>query len=258
MAKSVRNKGGSRPSEVSEIVDGMPSRRPIQVGVLDAFNCSAGRVPVQMPPSAQHLIAFLAVTGHGVTRRALACKLWPDSDEARGLARLRNLIWKIGGIEPKLVVAGEQDVQLHPIVRVDLNEARQLATRLLATDGAQPPTVPYRLLENDLLPAWDVEWLAVERSAHKVLRLRALEVVARRRLDESSFYEAEQACRSVILAEPFRESAWLLLAEIHLAEGNVGLALTELDRFAELLKSEIGIDPNPEIREMIASIQSTA
>lgn len=257
MAKSVRNKRGSRPSEVSERVDGGPPRRLIQVGVLDAFTCSVEHVPVQLPPSAQHLVAYLAVTGHRVTRRTLACTLWPDSDDARGLARLRNIIWKIGNIEPRLVVTGEHDVQLHPLVRVDLNQARESATRLLATAGTRPLTVPYRLLENDVLPDWDADWLSVERPAWKVLRLRALEAAARRLLAESRFYEAERACRSVIRAEPFRESAWLLLAENHVAEGNIGLALAELDRFAHLLRSEMGIDPNRGIREMMASIQGT-
>lgn len=257
MAKTVRDKGGSRPSHAGERADGNRSRRLIDVGLLDSFAIAVDREIVQLPPSAQHLVACLAVAGRSVTRRTLASRLWMDSEESRGLARLRNSIWKVGGILPDLIVSGEQEVRLHPLVRVDLDEARATATRLLATGGSQPTTVHQESLAHDLLPDWDVEWLTVERPAFRVLRLRALEVVARRRLQDSLLYEAEQACRAVITAEPYRESARLLLAETCIAQGNVGLALKELHSFADVLTSDLGIAPNDDIQELIARIQGS-
>lgn len=257
MAETVRDKRGSRRSSVADLADGESTRQVIDVRVLDTFDVAVRGVEVQLPPTAQHLVAFLAVAGRSVVRTILASNLWLDSGEKRALARLRNLIWKVGVIAPELIIAGEQDVRLDPLVRVDLDAARAMATRLLATAGTQPPVIPEGALDHDLLPEWDDEWLTVERQAFRVLRLRALEVVARTRLTDSRFHDAEQACRTVIAAEPYRESARLLLAEICVAQGNVGLALSELTNFAALLESELGIGPNPEIRDLIETIHTS-
>lgn len=257
MAETVRDKRGSRRSSVADLADGESTRQVSDVHVLAAFEVAVRGVEVQLPPTAQHLIAYLAVAGRSVVRTTLASNLWLDSGENRALARLRNLIWKVGGIAPRLIVAGEQDVRLHPLVRVDLDAARATATRLLATAGAQPLFIPEGALDHDLLPEWDHEWLMVERQAFRVLRLRALEAVAQRRLTDSRFHEAEQACRTVIAAEPYRESVRLLLAEVCVAQGNVGLALSELVSFAALLESELGIGPNPEICDLMETIHAT-
>lgn len=256
MANTVRAKGGSRPSHLGE---GADRKRPprINVGVLGIFSVAVDDVNVQLPPSGQHLVAYLAVAGRSVPRRTLASQLWLDSEETRGLARLRNVVWKVNGIVPDLIMSGEQDVRLLPSARIDLTEARATATRLLANNGSHSSAISRGQLEHDLLPDWDAEWLVVERPAFKVLRLRALEVMARRGLEDSRHHEAELACRSVIAAEPFRESVRLLLAEVCIAQGNVGLALRELNHFAHVLRAELGIAPNREIQEMIATIHAS-
>jgi DNA-binding SARP family transcriptional activator len=166
------------------------------------------------------------------------------------------VIWKINVIVPGLVVGGELDTGLPRAVRVDFDDARDLATRLLSPTGGAVSGDAFEVLQQQLLADWDEEWLDVERRAFNVLRLRALEQVARDRLEASSFFEAERACRTVIAAEPYRESARLLLAEVCIAEGNVGVAIRELSDFTSLLHDELGIAPNHEIQDLVASIRA--
>lgn len=257
MTNTFRDKRDSRPSHLGDVADGKRSPPLIAVGVLDAFSITVDDIDVQLPPSGQHLVGYLAVAGRSVPRRTLASQLWLDIEETRGLARLRNVVWKVSAIVPDLIISREQDVRLRPSARIDLAEARETATRVIATNGSQPPSIRRSVLEHDLLPDWDVEWLVVERPAFKVLRVRALEIIARRRLEDSRHDEAELACRLVIAAEPFRESARLLLAEVCIAQGNVGLALCELNHFDHVLRHELGIAPNHEIQEMIATIHAS-
>ena len=41
------------------------------------------------------LLAYLAVSGLGHTREALAGMLWPDFDQSRALANLRRTLWAL-------------------------------------------------------------------------------------------------------------------------------------------------------------------
>ncbi|MFZ0013863.1 MAG: BTAD domain-containing putative transcriptional regulator, partial [Acidimicrobiia bacterium] len=207
-------------------------------------------------PTCEQAVAYLAISGRSLARRTLIGHIWPDSDPVRCLARLRNVIWKINVIVPDLVVGGELDTRLHEEVRVDLDDARDLANRLMSSTGRVASVDTFDVLQHQLLADWDEEWLDVERRDFNILRLRALEQVARDRLEAACFFEAERACRTVIGAEPYRESARLLLAEICIAEGNVGVAFSELSEFARVLHDELGIAPNHEIQELVASIQA--
>lgn len=255
MADKVRTRGNSQPSQTAHPPNPAAGPRPaLRIRVLDDFAISVAGVDFELPPTGQHLIAYLAISGRSVTRRTLVGHLWLDCDAIRGLARLRNVLWKVNSIVADLVAAGELRVQLHPAAWVDLEVARDAATRLLASEGYRSDPSDLALLQHDILPEWDEEWLDVERPAFTVLRVRALERIARRSLEDSRYFEAEQSCRAIIAAEPFRESARLLLAEVRIAEGNVGQAFNELAEFTQLLNDELGIAPNHDIQELVAAI----
>ena len=213
------------------------------------------KVEVDLPPIVQRAIAYLAIVHRPIPRNVMVETLWPGSPPARGRARLRNVIWKANSTVPGLVVSREMAVDLSHEATVDYSEARAVCHQALGLDehhgvfayGAE-------LLLDDLLPHWDVEWLDAERRAYSVFRVRALEREARRFFYGGMFFGAEQACEAIIAAEPYRESARLLLAEVHLAEGNGGLAMQELVGFRDLLRRDLGIAPNGEIQSLISSL----
>jgi DNA-binding SARP family transcriptional activator len=230
-------------------------RQVVEVLVLGRVSVRIAGREVGLPRSIQRPVAYLAVSRQAVTRLELASALWPDSSSSAGLARLRNDLWKIRRLVPDLVRSGSK-VALADHVTVDLHEARRIADELLLPESGPPEGWQLDLLHDDLLVDWDEEWLALDQRAHSFLRSHALEKLARHRLEASLFYEAEWACRSVIATDPYRESTRLLLADVHIAEGNGGLALRELVEFQRLLIRDLGVLPNDRIRRLITAIRA--
>ena len=64
---------------------------------------------------AMALLAYLAVTGQGHAREALAGLLWPDFDPPRALANLRRTLWALNkATRGDLVEADGETVRLNP------------------------------------------------------------------------------------------------------------------------------------------------
>lgn len=210
---------------------------------------------IDLPPTVQRAIGFLAVLHRPIPRNVVIETVWPESPPARGRARLRNVIWKANSIVSGLVVSRKTGVDLCREATVDYSEALAACHHALQSDG-QSIVLAHRaeLLFDDLLPEWDEEWIDAERRTYSVLRVRALEREAKCFFHEGQFFEAEQACEAIIASEPYRESARLLLAEVHVAEGNGGLAMQQLIEFRDLLRRDLGIAPNGEIQRLISSL----
>ena len=52
-------------------------------------------------------------------------------------------------------------------------------------------------------------------------------------------------------AEPLRESAHRMVISAHLAEGNCSEALRQYERFRALLADALGLEPSPQLTELI-------
>ena len=78
--------------------------------------------------------------------------------------------------------------------------------------------------------------------------MRALEVVgeAGLRIGGSQLTSVERAARSLIEAEPYRESGYALLIQALAAEGNAAEATRAFERLRTLLRDELGTTPSPE------------
>src|SRR5262249_35095311 len=73
-------------------------RHPIErvhIELLDGFACYAQGAAVDLAPSAQRLLAFVAVHGGRVGRGIVISALWPDRDDKRGSGNLRSVIWRL-------------------------------------------------------------------------------------------------------------------------------------------------------------------
>ncbi len=112
------------------------------------------------------------------------------------------------------------------------------------------------LLEEDLLPGWDEEWLIVERERMRQLRIHALEALSIRLREQSRFGEAIDAALSAVAAEPLRESAQIALIEAYLAEGNVSEAARQKDAYRVLLDVELGLEPSGKVMDLAVTSAS--
>ncbi|MEJ2860220.1 AfsR/SARP family transcriptional regulator [Actinomycetospora flava] len=225
-----------------------------QLYLVGRFACRVGDQDVRLTPTAERVLAFLALARRPVRRHQLAGTLWPDVTDRQALTRLRSTLWKVPAPQrAALVAADTTNVALNPDATVDLyalddepDEARDGRD----TGGAgRVATAP--ISRGELLPGWCDEWVLVERERHRQLRLHALEDRCARACGAGLYTAALRAGLEAVAQEPLRESAHRRVIEVHLAEGNSAEALAQYERFRTLLRAELGLAPSPAIRALV-------
>lgn len=223
----------------------------IRLRLLGEFDAQPSRE--EIPHPARRLVAYLAIRRRPERRDAVAGALWPDLPVAVARARLREAAYRARLVVPGVVTAERGALSIGADVVVDLHSAHELCLRVLHGDGAAPADA-LELLADDVLPCWDEDWLIEERLAYAGTRVRALERLAAQLLDGGDYDHAEHACRLAAAADPWRESARVLLARVYLQEGNPGPALRVLSDFQRQVKRELGLPPGPRLLDLRRSI----
>jgi len=211
-----------------------------------------------LPPSAQRLLALLALHERPLLRPHVAGTLWLDTPEERASANLRSSLWRLNRPGPKLVEATSLQLRLAPEVRVDVRETAALAHRLLSSttevDG-ESELDPGRLT-GELLPDWYDDWVLLERERLRQLSLHALEALGERLLVVGRLGEALEAALAAMTMEPLRESPHRLLIRIHLEEGNVVEATRQLELCRRLFREQLGLGPSPQLEQLFTDVTS--
>ena len=234
--------------------------------LLGGFQLLLTGRPVRLPVQAQRVLVLLAVRGVEQSRSTLAGTLWDDVPERRAQANLRNAVWRIRLISDAVLTCTRSSVALSGHVALDLDEAQGHARSLLAADAgefgrpvgqgcrdgrARGPTDALDALDRDLLPAWDEDWLVIERERQRQLRMHALEALSASLCQAGRYAEAITAALAAVRAEPLRESAQRALITAHLGEGNICEAVRQLAGYRELLADELGIAPSAQLRDLV-------
>jgi DNA-binding SARP family transcriptional activator len=227
----------------------MATRTPPQLHLLGGFRFLVGGHLVQLPAQAQRLLALLALR-EPQSRSTLAGLLWGDVVEARAQAYLRNVIWRVRQTSDYALHCAHHSVGLAPGVAVDVAAVRRSATRVLRGCHTDDPDL-LAALDQDLLPAWDEDWLLIERERQRQLRLHALEALSEAYRETGRYPDAITAALAAVRAEPLRESAQCALIGAHLAENNVCEALRQFESYRRLLAAELGIRPGCRLTDMV-------
>lgn len=156
-------------------------------------------------------------------------------------ARLRTGLWRLRSRLPAAVEAVGDSLTLNRSWQVDYLTAIDLAERMANQPEALPlDTCNLGLFTNDLLPDWYEPWLEPAQRAFRETRIHALEWIARLRLHRGDHWLAIEAVNAALTAEPFRQSAHELLAEIYRAEGNEVLAVRYLEDTRRMFAAQLG------------------
>jgi DNA-binding SARP family transcriptional activator len=228
--------------------------------VLGGFEVCVGDRAVSLPANAQRVLGYLAVTGAESRREVLAAHLWSWTSQARAQANLRTALWRVRQASAQLITSKRDVVRLGVGVKVDYTEMMSCALRLIDTTLAPDDALitSARLLEADLLPGWDEDWLLIDRERHRQLRMHALEALSRRLVDCGEYARAVDAAYAAIAVEPLYESAQATLIAAHLAEGNRTEAIRQFTAFRRLLYDETGLAPSPSLFKELESALAEA
>jgi len=219
--------------------------------LLNGFALFLAEDRVRLPMHAQRVLAFLALArqdGVKCSRDAVVGRLWADSSMEHANGSLRTALWRIRSAWAGLVSAGRNELALGEDVAVDLQQCRDQAGRLLSQGmDLAAGDIYCSSLTGELLPAWDEDWLLVERERLRQLQLHALEALAVRLRKLGRYPEAIDAALRAVAIEPLRESVHAVLIDVCFDEGNVAAAHSYLRQYRTLLQSELGLEPSPQI-----------
>ena len=247
------------PAENSTATRAHPRPPAVRLCLLGGFDLEINHLTVELPHSAQRLLALLALRPHALQRAFLAGNLWLDTSERRAAGNLRSAVWRTRQLNYPIVVVGQGTLRLEPHVTVDIRLARETAYRWLA--GQPTPrdvSAASSPLRADLLPDWYDEWVVDERDEFRQLRLHALEEMTQRLIAMNRFGEALVAAMEAAREDPLRESAQRALIDVHLAEGNMGEAVRQLRRCEQLFERELGLRPSRQLADRVHQAVLTA
>jgi DNA-binding SARP family transcriptional activator len=217
----------------------------------------------------REVFAYLVLNrSRTVARDELAGLLWPERpprapDAAVNtiLARLRK---SLGG--STLPSRAQLTLQLHEDSWIDVQAAQDAAHRaeaLLAegnaNDALECGERGFALICSPLLPEVQHGWIEQWRHELDGVAARLLSVIVRGGLAVGGprLAEADRAARRLIEREPFRESAYAMLMEVHAARGDVAEALLVYERLRALLRDELGVAPSAAVASLHARLVNT-
>ncbi|MBB4908597.1 AfsR/SARP family transcriptional regulator [Actinophytocola algeriensis] len=222
----------------------------ITLRLLDGFELLLGDDQVPVIPSSQRILAYLALHEGSVPRQTVAATLWPRATAHRAAACLRSALWRLVKPPYPLVEGGRERLRIGTAVDVDVARIR----RFVAERTLSAPFVPVATLAADLLPGWTDEWVVAEREWCRQMCLRALEMLSERFMARGDHFRAHETAAAAVRGDPLRESAHRRLIELHLADGNPAAVMRQYAAYQELLWTELGMAPSPEIRRLVATV----
>ena len=203
------------------------------------------------PPKALPLLAYLLLhRNQAVERQQAAFTLWPDDLETDARANLRRHLHLLGKALPPcpperpwlLLTASTLRWNPDSDYWLDVAEFERLAASpdCLAEAAA--------LYTGDLLETVYDDWLFFERERLQQGFFAALEQLIQQRRAQCRYSEAIQYCQLLLARDPLREDTLRRLVALRYQTGDRAGGLAEYERFAALLKTEMGVEPMPESR----------
>ena len=232
---------------------------PVVLTMLGGFELRSRGQRVVLPPSAERVVAYVALHVGPATRPNVAGSLWLDVPEERAMASLRSALWRLRRPGLTIIEARRQNLSLRPEVAVDVRELTTAARCLL--DGAALSDIAQldRLANSsDLLSDWYEDWVLIEREHFRQLRLHALERLAFELAARQQFWRAAETALAAIASDPLRESAHRALISVHLAQGNRAEAVRQYRIYQRLMRDELGLEPSRQMEELIGPVSSRA
>jgi DNA-binding SARP family transcriptional activator len=231
----------------------------VVLALLGGFDLRSGGQRVVLPPSAERVVAYLAIHRGAAARPKVAGTLWIDSPEDRAMANLRSALWRLRRPGVDIVETAGENLALRDEVEVDFRELTFAASRWLdGTSPADPSQLGRLARSRDLLGDWYDDWVLLEREHFRQLRLQALERLAVELADAGQFGRAIEAALAAVESEPLRESAHRALIAVHLAQGNRGEAIRQYCLYRRLMAEELSLLPSRQMDELIGTIPPAA
>jgi DNA-binding SARP family transcriptional activator len=225
----------------------------LELTLLGGFRVDTPTGTIDVPVSAQRLVAFLALQERPVPRRQVAGTLWPDVDDDRSGAALRSTLWRSQRCSD-LIAASRDTLRLRPSIEVDACRLARFAGVLV--DHAATAGVPADVrFDRELLPGWYEDWVVEERERLRQIVLRALAALVPSLIEVGRADEAVGLGQQAVRLEPLSETSHQSLIAAYLAAGDRARALRQFDEHASLLRAELGLAPSEVTLDLVRHLR---
>jgi DNA-binding SARP family transcriptional activator/TolB-like protein len=211
------------------------------------------------PPGRRHALALLALLAgsnqDGLSRDRLIAYLWPESDDARGRNSLKQAAFALRKVlGPDIIANGAASLRLNPdVISVDTWAFAEAVARSEFPKAADLYRGPF--LDGFYLAgsASFEHWVEEERerlaSQHRAL----LEKLAVRATKANRPRESARWWRRLAHAEPLDARYATELVKALDAAGDRAGAEAHSRLYAGLVREELGADPDPAVKEVLAA-----
>jgi DNA-binding SARP family transcriptional activator len=216
------------------------------------------------------LFAYLALNRRTPqTREHLAGVFWGDSTEERARHTLNTTLWRINRVlEPPDSAANERGYLRITPQHLGFNTASsvwldvaEFESRCELAEQAETPSQMAGLYaqavsfyRGDLLAECYDDWCIVERERLQGLYVRALARLLAYNSSNAEYDMAIDCARRILGCDPLREEVHRDLMRLHLSAGQPAAALRQYRQCEDLLRQELGVEPAPETRSLLAPI----
>lgn len=205
------------------------------------------------------LLALLAVArGRGLSRDKLLAYLWPESDEARARHGLNQLLYfQRRHLGEEDLFIGKKTPRLNPdLMTCDLWEFEDA----LDADAHEAAIMLYTgpFLDGFFLkdaPNFE-RWVEDQRRRLARRCTNAIGVLAAAATARGDHPSASAWWRRAAELDPFETEIALRLVEASLASGDRAAAVRHAQQHADLLRRELGVDPDPRVAGRIAELRA--
>jgi predicted ATPase/DNA-binding SARP family transcriptional activator len=226
------------------------------------------------------LLAYLAVNRWQHHRDHISALLWPDHDQPKAYTNLRHILWEVQQlIGEGWVVARRDTIGLIP--EADHSSSPSGAGRTIWLDVARfkalinesraqkeaARRIPLlldsvNLYRNHFLTGFSLkhspvfnEWAVAESEDLRHQFAQALALLSE---DHCSLGQAEITipyAQRLITLDPLNETSHRLMMQVYIQAGQNGAALTQYQTCEQILRRELGVDPQPETRALYRQIR---
>jgi DNA-binding SARP family transcriptional activator len=195
-------------------------------------------------------MALLALRPRPRLRDTLAAELWPEAGVSSA-ASLRQALWLIrssltaAGLEADTWLEADQDtIGLHraATIELDVDRFERLATSAVPADRE----LALRVYAGDLLEGLGHECFAADRERISDLYEDLLADVAQHRLDRGDIVGARRAASDLLIRDPLREEAHMVLIGVYGQAGSRSQVVRQYRRVCAILHAELEVAPLPE------------
>ena len=171
--------------------------------LLGGFDLTVDGEPVELPSTAQRLIAFLALRRRPQTRLCIAGNLWPEKNDTRATANLRSTLWRAHFDNGECVLQCKGSmVGIVNSTWLDVWHIESVKPDSVVHDFKTNGRPHYERLFDDLLPGWYEDWVILERERLAQLQLRIAEALAHAVIEDGDYISATDIAYRTIALDP--------------------------------------------------------